>query len=90
MSNSCSGEEGGEREESVQEKSASLIGDSLKSALAPKANSTMKDLTRLKTSLKEDCKACTPIAKKVAAAVKLGSQVTSLRREITRPGRSFF
>ena len=73
----------------MQEESASLIGGSLKSALAPKANSTVKDLTMLKTGLKEDCKACTPIAKKVAAAMELGRQATSLRREITRPRQSF-
>ena len=79
-----------EREESVQEESASLVGGSLLSALAPEANSTVADLTKQKTRHQEDCKARTAIAKKVAAAMVLGRQVTSLRREITRLGQSLF
>ena len=91
MNNSCRGEEREEGEKGVQEESAGMVcRGSVRSALAPKANSTVVDLTELKTRPKENCKTCTAIAKKVAAAMELGRQVTSLRREITRPGQSFF
>ena len=45
----CSGEDKGEGEEGVQEETTGLVRGCLLSATAPKANSTVVDLRRLKT-----------------------------------------
>ena len=90
VSNSCRGEERGEGEEGVQEETTGLVRGRLLSALAPKANSTVVDHRRLETRHQKYRKTRTAIAVYVSAAVELGRQGASLRREITQGhGRAF-
>ena len=73
----------------MQEETTGLVRGHLLSALAPKDNSTVVDLRRLKTGLHKYRKTRTGIAMPVAATAELGRQGTGLCRGITRQGLGF-